>query len=75
MPFHDERIATKTAETAGQPAAWVDQVRELEADLPRRSAATFSTTEQRELALTTAAMRQCAHRPAAEAAATSSTSW
>jgi uncharacterized membrane protein YphA (DoxX/SURF4 family) len=55
VPFHDERIAVKAAETAGQPAAWIAEVRGIEAnyhdDLSR-----VLTKEQRGLALTAAAL-------------------
>jgi uncharacterized membrane protein YphA (DoxX/SURF4 family) len=55
LPFYDERIATKTAETAGPPGAWVNQVRELEAGL-LNDFRDILTTEQRDEALTTNAM-------------------
>ncbi|MEX0612493.1 MAG: DoxX family protein [Pirellulales bacterium] len=32
VPFHQQRIATKTAETNGQPNAWLNQVRAFEID-------------------------------------------
>jgi uncharacterized membrane protein YphA (DoxX/SURF4 family) len=54
MPFHDERIATKVAETGGKPMAWVNQVREFEAGF-LDDLRGILTTEQRGFALTTAA--------------------
>jgi uncharacterized membrane protein YphA (DoxX/SURF4 family) len=55
LPFYDERIATKTAETSGPPNAWVNQVREIEAGL-LEDLRNVLTTEQQAQALTTAAM-------------------
>jgi uncharacterized membrane protein YphA (DoxX/SURF4 family) len=55
LPFYDERIAAKAAETAGPPNAWVNQVREIEAGL-LTDLRDILTTEQREQALTTPAV-------------------
>jgi uncharacterized membrane protein YphA (DoxX/SURF4 family) len=55
VPFHDERIATKAAETSSPPNAWVNQVREIEAAY-LNDLRNILTTEQRGLALTTAAI-------------------
>jgi uncharacterized membrane protein YphA (DoxX/SURF4 family) len=55
LPFFDERIATKTAETTAPPGAWANQVRELEASL-LDDFRHILTTEQRDEALTAAAM-------------------
>jgi uncharacterized membrane protein YphA (DoxX/SURF4 family) len=55
LPFHDERIATKIAETSAPPNAWVNQVRQIEAGL-LNDLRNLLTTEQREQALTTVAM-------------------
>jgi uncharacterized membrane protein YphA (DoxX/SURF4 family) len=55
VPFVDERIATKTAETAKTPATWVSAVEKLEADL-RSDLEAVLTKEQRAEATTTAAV-------------------
>jgi uncharacterized membrane protein YphA (DoxX/SURF4 family) len=55
VPFHDERIAVKASETAGQPAPWVDWVRGLESDY-HDDLRSILTDEQRGLALTSAAL-------------------
>jgi uncharacterized membrane protein YphA (DoxX/SURF4 family) len=55
LPFYRERIATKAAETAGASNAWLSQVRDIEAEY-LDDLRGILTTEQREQALTTAAM-------------------
>jgi uncharacterized membrane protein YphA (DoxX/SURF4 family) len=55
VPFVEERIATKAAEVSGQPAAWVREVRTLEAKY-HDDLREILTDEQRDLALTTTAM-------------------
>jgi uncharacterized membrane protein YphA (DoxX/SURF4 family) len=54
VPFHDERITTKAAETKNQPAAWVNRVREIQAAY-RDDLRDILTTEQRATATTAAA--------------------
>jgi uncharacterized membrane protein YphA (DoxX/SURF4 family) len=55
VPFVDERITTKTAETAKTPATWVSAVENLETDL-RRDLEAVLTKEQRAEATTMAAV-------------------
>ncbi len=55
LPFHDQRIATKAAETNPKPTAWVNQIKSFEADY-HGDLRGLLTNEQRELALTTAAV-------------------
>lgn len=55
VPFVDERISTKASETAKTPALWVSQVQQFDAEL-RDDLRDLLTEEQRDLALTTAAM-------------------
>jgi uncharacterized membrane protein YphA (DoxX/SURF4 family) len=55
VPFYDERIAAKTAETSGPPQSWVNQVREIEAGFKSDLRAVL-TDEQRNLALTVTAL-------------------
>jgi uncharacterized membrane protein YphA (DoxX/SURF4 family) len=54
VPFQDERITVKAAETAGQPAAWIEEVRGIEANY-HTDLRQVLTDEQRGLALTVAA--------------------
>jgi uncharacterized membrane protein YphA (DoxX/SURF4 family) len=53
VPFHDERITTKAAETKSQPAAWVNRVREIKAAY-RDDLSQILTAEQRGAATTAA---------------------
>jgi uncharacterized membrane protein YphA (DoxX/SURF4 family) len=55
VQFYRNRIATKAAETAGASNAWLGQVRDIEAAY-LRDLRGILTAEQREQALTTAAM-------------------
>lgn len=55
VPFVDDRISTKAAETAKTPAPWVAQVKLFDAQL-RDDLQGLLTADQRELALTTSAM-------------------
>ena len=55
VPFHDERVATKAAETRGATMPWVSQVRQLDADFMADVRGVL-TTEQREDAATNTAM-------------------
>jgi uncharacterized membrane protein YphA (DoxX/SURF4 family) len=54
VPFYDERIANKAAQTGGKPPAWLNQVGELEAGF-LDDLRGILTTEQRGMELTTAA--------------------
>jgi uncharacterized membrane protein YphA (DoxX/SURF4 family) len=55
VPFVDERIEVKASETAKSPAPWVSQVQQFAAEL-RDDLRELLTKEQREVALTAAAM-------------------
>jgi uncharacterized membrane protein YphA (DoxX/SURF4 family) len=55
VPFVDERIAVKAAETSGVPAVWVREIRALELDY-HDDLREILTDEQRDQAQTTAAM-------------------
>jgi uncharacterized membrane protein YphA (DoxX/SURF4 family) len=62
VPFVDERIATKTTETAKVPAPWISQVQQFDAEL-REDLRELLTTEQRELALTRTGMENAVSDP------------
>jgi len=62
VPFVDERISTKAADTAKTPAPWVSQVQQFDADL-RDELKGLLTKEQRELALTKTGMDRALRDP------------
>jgi uncharacterized membrane protein YphA (DoxX/SURF4 family) len=62
VPFVDERIATKTSETAKTPATWVSAVETFEANL-RSDLDAVLTKEQRAEAITTAAVEDALSDP------------
>jgi uncharacterized membrane protein YphA (DoxX/SURF4 family) len=62
VPFVDERIATKTSETAKTPASWVSAVEAIEVDL-RSDLEAVLTKEQRAEATTTAAVEDALTDP------------
>lgn len=55
VPFVDERIATKTTDTAKTPAPWVSQIQQYNADL-KSDLHELLTDEQRDQALATSAV-------------------
>lgn len=57
LPFHDERVAAKTAETTGSTKSWLGQVQDIEKSFQADLRALL-TAEQRGLALTTTAMEE-----------------
>jgi len=65
VPFHDQRIATKAVETSGRATAWINQVKAFEADF-HNDLRRLLTSEQRELALTTAAVEKALRDPRQE---------
>lgn len=62
VPFYEQRIATKAAETASKPTAWVHQVRELEAEYHGELRGIL-TTEQRTDAAIAAALDEALRDP------------
>jgi uncharacterized membrane protein YphA (DoxX/SURF4 family) len=62
VPFHDQRIATKAAETSGRVAAWINQVKAFDTDF-LNDLRSLLTTEQRQLALTTTAVEEALSDP------------
>jgi uncharacterized membrane protein YphA (DoxX/SURF4 family) len=62
VPFVDERIATKSTETAKTPTPWVSQVQQFDTEL-REDLGELLTKEQRDLALTTRDMDNALRDP------------